>query len=74
MSIIKSLRSYRVYEIALFDVIIAIIGMVILANYLNINVLYAALSAIPIGIIVHQILGINTELNYKLGLSSKPDR
>ena len=69
---IKTLRSWRISGIALFDVIASIIGMIIIADYLNITKTTAALSAIPIGIVVHYVFNTNTTLNYKLGLSDKP--
>lgn len=72
MSLIKQLRSYRISEMALFDIIASVIGMIWLSSYIDISKLNAALLAIPIGVITHWVLGINTELNYKLGISNKP--
>ena len=71
---IKELRSWRINGIALFDVISSIIGMIIAADYIGISKTNAALLAIPIGVLVHYIFGINTTLNYKLGLSDKPEK
>jgi ABC-type Fe3+-siderophore transport system permease subunit len=77
---IKTLRSYRLYNIAMFDVVFGIIGTVLLlllfkekgkssTNYIIAGVLLT----IPLGIFVHILFKVNTELNYKLGLSDKPD-
>jgi len=77
---IKTLRSYRIYNIAMFDVIFGIIGTVLLlllfkekgkssTNY----VIAGVLLTIPLGIFIHVLFKVNTELNYKLGLSDKPD-
>jgi hypothetical protein len=70
---IKFLRSYRINGIAMFDVIASIIGMVLIADYIGISKITAAMLAIPIGIIVHAALGINTTLNYKLNISDMPE-
>ena len=71
--VVKFLRSYRINGIAIFDVIASIIGMVLIADYIGISKFAAAMSAIPIGIIVHAALGINTTLNYKLNISDMPE-
>ncbi len=77
---IKKLRSYRIYNIAMFDVVFGILGMILImllfkekgkspTNY----VIAGVLLTIPIGIFIHVLFRVNTELNYKLGLSDKPD-
>jgi uncharacterized membrane protein YqjE len=73
--IIKELRKYRIGGLAIFDLVFAIIGMVLLAGWLGYKEYrwYAGLAAVPIGIIVHRLFGIKTTLNYKLGLSEKPE-
>lgn len=79
---IAALRSYRIYKIALFDVVVASILLIIifliarkyLFKHVGIytTIIVALLSVFPIGIITHVIFGIKTQLNYKLGLSNKP--
>ena len=79
---IQSLRSYRIFNIALFDLVGAILGMIlifILTWYFHFKdlsiykfVLSAILCTIPISIFFHVIFGINTQLNYNLGLSYEP--
>jgi hypothetical protein len=81
MSSISSLRSYRIFGIALFDLISAMIGLVIIFliakhyHFPNLSsipfILAGILLAIPVGITFHIIFGTNTSLNYKLGLSNK---
>lgn len=81
---LKKLRSYRIYNIAVFDIVASIIGLMIIfvvsqRKYwpkLNTKTFITAaiLSAIPLGIIVHIIFGVDTQLNYTLGLSNKPNR
>lgn len=69
---IKELRSWRIGGLAIFDIVAAIIGMIMISSYIGISKEKAALLAIPIGILVHYIFGIDTTLNYKLGISNKP--
>lgn len=77
-----TIRKYRIFGIALFDLISAIIGLVIILLICK-KIHFPSLSntpfiitgivlAIPIGIVFHIIFGTNTTLNYKLGLSYKP--
>ena len=79
---IQELRKYRILGLSIFDLTSSIIGMIILflilwkwhfkkLKYSNF-VIAASLLAIPFGIVIHIIFGVNTTLNYKLGLSYKP--
>jgi len=75
------IRKYRICDIAIFDLVTALVGTVLAALLLQkykyptiapeIFAGFAIILAIPIGIVVHMMLGINTTLNYKLGLSAK---
>lgn len=79
-----SIRQYRVFNIAIFDLILSFIGMIIIfliaknKYYKELNtqnfVLASLFVTIPISILFHVIFGINTQLNYNLGLSNKPER
>lgn len=79
---IQSLRSHRIFGIALFDVISSMIGMIVLfiifrqIHFKNLSVypfiVAGILLAIPFGIIIHIMFGTDTTLNYLLGLSNKP--
>lgn len=71
-NIILELRKYRIHDIALFDLISAVIGTEIIFRYFNMPQYLGAVSSIPLGIIVHKLFNIDTELNYKLGISNKP--
>jgi len=81
---IQSLRSHRVFNIALFDVIGSIIGIMIiitLAQYhyrgsyhIKESLIASLICSLPLGIFFHVLSGTNTELNYKLGLSEMPIR
>jgi len=80
---IKTLRSFRIFGIALFDLGVSMIIMVLvflliqslLYPKLNkINFIVAAiLLTVPIGIVVHLLFNVNTTLNYYLGLSNIPE-
>lgn len=75
MSIIDSLRSYRIFKIAIFDVVVSLLVFFILLVHYNSKHPYLySLFAIPLGIIVHLLFGVNTQLNYYLGLSEEPNR
>ena len=79
---ITELRSYRIMNIAVIDVVLSIIGLIVvflLARkkwYPELDIKSFIIApiflAIPIGIFVHLIFGINTQLNYYIGLSEKP--
>ena len=79
---IQTLRSWRLWNIALFDLIVGLVGTVILMlilwkvhfsklHWLNF-VIAGILLTIPLGIFFHILFGVNTQLNYRLGLSDKP--
>lgn len=77
-----SLRSHRLFGIALFDLILSMIGMIFLFllawkfYFPNLDwkrfIIAAILLTIPVGITFHVLFGINTKLNSELGLSNKP--
>jgi hypothetical protein len=82
---IKQLRSHRIFNISLFDVIMAWLGMYFFfVLYQKIKPIdypdiydpgmKATMFFIPISIISHAMFDIPTELNYKLGISKKPIR
>ena len=84
MTVISDLRSHRVFDVALFDVIGSILGiMIIIAIAQNHyrgtyhwkdSLLASLICALPLGIFFHVITGTNTMLNYKLNLSEMPQR
>ena len=81
---IKDLRKYKIFGIALFDLTVSIIAMIAIfliawkIYYPQLDrwkfVLTGILVTIPISITAHLIFGVNTQLNYTLGLSNQPDR
>lgn len=80
---LASIRKHRIYDIALFDLIsatilsVAIMLIIHRLYFNNMNntyfILFGIIITIPVGIVIHKIFKINTTLNYKLGLSDKPN-
>ena len=75
METIQQLRSYRVHNIALFDLVGAVVG----TGWLNErfgtrSFMHGAIAAVPLGIVAHYYFQVDTELNYQLGLSDPPKR
>ena len=82
MSLISQLRKPKIFGLAIFDIVSSIIGLVLIFQvarrhyFPDLRPRYfciaGTLLAIPLGIVVHILFGINTALNYKLNLSHKP--
>jgi hypothetical protein len=79
---LKELRSHKIFGLAIFDLVSSFIGIIIIFllfwklhfKHLNwLNFLIAAIVVtIPLSITFHILFGVNTQLNYTLGLSNKP--
>jgi hypothetical protein len=67
-------RSYKLLDIAVFDVIMTFLFAVVLQKYYikKINIITLFLILIIIAIFVHYIFNIPTKLNYYLSLSKDP--
>ena len=73
MTIIDEMRRVRIANIAIFDLVSSIIGMVLLSMWLRTKyfkttniylvVIIGILLTIPVGIVVHKIFGIKTTIN-----------
>lgn len=78
MSIIEFLRSFRIYNIALFDLFISLVGLYIFGKTVfpgkppRVYLLWSVIFVLPIGIMVHYLFGIPTMLNFYLGISTRP--
>ena len=80
---LPTLRSYRIAGMALFDLVFAALGTVFLFLYFRGRffpklsktkfIVAAVLLTVPIGIVFHVLFGVDTSLNYRLGLSNKPN-
>ena len=78
MSIITQLRSVRIYNIALFDLVASVIGLYLVIKYLKPNEpetfywSWSIVLVLPIAVFTHYVLDVPTMLNYYLGLSLRP--
>lgn len=72
-SLLSTLRSVRVGPFAVFDFVTSIYGMRLLAPYMGLSPAQGMWLAIPIGIAVHHVLGLDTPLN-QMVLGEPPNR
>jgi glycopeptide antibiotics resistance protein len=78
-----NIRDYRIFGVAIFDLVLASIGVVLLMLIFRQTfrpkspalpyILAGLVVVIPIGIFVHAAFDVKTHLNWKLGLSAKPE-
>ena len=73
-SVIDELRSYRVAKIALFDLLLSFIILAYISTLFGYSYWLGIIMTLPISIIAHLLFGIDTQLNYYLGLSKEPVR
>lgn len=71
VSTLGYLRSYRLFDIALFDVFGTALGGLLISKKLNLSFLITFIILMVIGVIVHWVLEVPTMLNYYLGINSK---
>ena len=81
---LTELRTCRIFGLAIIDFVASVIGVLavlLIAKYFHENlkdlhivnfVFISFVLALPIAIASHILFGVNTALNYKLGLSQKP--
>ena len=80
--ILQELRRPRVCGLVVFDTLLALIGLVVILTiawkvhfrklpYMNF-VIVSFFILFPLAIFSHILVGVNTTLNYNLGLSDKP--
>ena len=74
MSIISTLRKPKIFGIAIFDLGGTLLAAYGLSLYFGGDPLIWMVGAIFLGIGVHYMVGVNTMLNYYIGLSDKPHR
>ncbi len=84
MTITELRKEYRIFDIAMVDLVLTVIGMIIMFKivhnkyYPNLEVknfiVAGILLALPISIFAHAVFGVDTQLNYVLGLSNAPVR
>ena len=82
MITLQELRRPRVCGLVVFDTLLALIGLIVILTiawkvhfsklpYMNF-VIVSFLILFPLAIFSHILVGVDTTLNYKLGLSDKP--
>ena len=79
---IEDLRSNKIFGLSIFDLSISFIAIIILfmlswrVHFKKLDwwkfLIAAIIVTIPISITFHVLFGVNTKLNYKLGLSNNP--
>jgi len=62
MSLIKQLRSYRLFSFAVFDFLASYLVFYGIAIYFKLPILKMLLSVVPLSIIIHIVVGQKTEL------------
>lgn len=81
---IQDLRKHKLFGLAIFDLVISLIFIIALfmiswkIHFKKLQwfkfVLAGILLTIPVGIVSHVLFGVDTQLNYNLGLSNKPSK
>lgn len=79
---IQDIRKYKFFGFSIFDLVTSFIGMILLfliawkVYFPKLDwwkfLIAAVFLTIPFGIIIHVFFGVNTKLNYVLGLSNEP--
>jgi hypothetical protein len=59
---IEYLRSFKIFSIAIFDLVSSYIVMYILGTFFNLNVKKLMLAVIPLSLIIHKVIGLDTQL------------
>jgi hypothetical protein len=70
----ENIRSFKVFNIAVADVVGTVVIAVYISDQYNYPRSQGVALAFLLGIATHKLLGINTQLNYDLGLSERPTR
>ena len=60
---LETVRSYRILGFAIFDLVLAFAGMMLLAYWTKFDMLSALLLTLPVGVLVHWAVGSDTPLN-----------
>ena len=78
MKMIEYLRSFRIFNIAMFDLIMTYVLSYFLLKWLipgkpqSFYVGWLLVGVLPVSVLSHLIFGIPTTLNYYLGVSNRP--
>lgn len=80
MASLQCIRSFRIFNIALFDFVMAFLGLYYLLRWLKPNrprhyyLSWSILLVLPVSVVSHIAFDVPTTFNYYLGLSSAPIR
>ena len=76
------MKRVHLFGISIFDLLAAVVGMLVIfivARYYHFKdmnlapfIIAAVLLTIPVGIVFHVMFGVNTRINFLLGLSHAP--
>ena len=67
----KGVHSYRIFGVAIIDVIMTIIGAIILARIFRWNFVYTLVSLFLLGIVLHRLFCVRTTIDKLLFPYSK---
>jgi len=59
----KGIHSYRIFNIAIMDVIMTLIGAVILSYLFNVKFIYLSIILFILGIILHRLFCVRTTID-----------
>lgn len=59
----KGVHSYRIFNIAIVDVVMTIIGAYFVAKYFKLNFVYTLISLFILGIIMHRLFCVKTTVD-----------
>jgi hypothetical protein len=62
----EGIHSYRLFDIAVVDVIMTIAASVAIARAFDWNLCLVTLAAFALGVSVHRAMGVNTALNVRI--------
>jgi hypothetical protein len=76
MSLIQKLRQPRLFEIAIFDVVATLAAAHFIHKKMKWKwpIIKTYVAFFILGIVIHKIMGIDTQLGFYLGLNKKPIR
>jgi len=79
---INQIRSHKIFGLAIFDLVMSFIGIILIfiicwkIHFPHLCIwkfiIIAIIVTIPLSITFHVLFGVNTQLNYNLGLSNSP--
>ena len=77
---LQCIRSFRIFQIAMFDLVLAFLGLYYAFRWgfpqrpKHFYLSWTVLLVLPVSVLSHYLLSIHTMYNYYLGLSPLPSR